>query len=441
MTTTDGWGAGLATCDDPQVLVAGSTHALYCDADALARQAAELTELADAVRRRTVETWFGSGARRWAELRPVLAEDIAVAAGGYELVADALRAQAGVIIRARAVALVAVRVWRQALVEEGVISVGGAPCDARAPGLGAPLPVLPRLGQAGTGAVVGRVGPGEMIGPDPTGLRTLATRLLGRARQDVAAHAERVAALLDHLSDGLPDGEFQLGDVVAGLGDWCYGLYELARLTSPVRWAFDHEGAIADVERLLAGLEQTVRTLVDDPHEANRLLLDSQTWHDEPGRWVGRVAPDALLAGAVAAPRVLDRLGALARAIDDARRLRDAPPVPRVWTSNDPLVGDLATWLDEHMPGIVKGVNVRIATHYGRTQEVDIDLGRFVVEVKDGRGQKVMAQLDAIAAKTGRVPIAYVPRIPELAWRELAVRGFLVARDEGELLRILQEFM
>src|SRR5690606_6763955 len=42
------------------------------------------------VRRREVRTWFGAGARRWAELRPVLAESIEIAVTVYRLVAEVL---------------------------------------------------------------------------------------------------------------------------------------------------------------------------------------------------------------------------------------------------------------------------------------------------------------------------------------------------------------
>ena len=450
---------GLATSDDPQVLVAGSIQALYDDADDLTRQAGELVTLAEDVRRRTVETWFGRGAERWAELRPQLADAIEASAWAYDLAAAALRAHAGVIIRARAVAMVAVLLWRGALAEESRSATVGLACVPTTPRLGVPqtTPPLgvpqatPRLGEVrgvttppGTWAMPAPVpGAAGGVSADPTGLRTLAETVLRLARDDVAAHAAQVGTVLDQLCEGMPDGEFRLSDVGAGLVDWAAGLWHLAGLGSPIRCALDYEAALADTRSLYDDLATTVRTLADDPHEANRLLLDSQTWHDEPGRWVGRMAPDALLsavAGVGVVTRGASRLGAAFRALEDLRPTPVPAPTPRVWTSTDPLVGELATWLDEQIPGVVRGVNERVPTLYGRRQEIDIDLGTVVIEVKTGQAQKLGVQLEAIAAKTGRVTIAYAPDLPARAWHELATRGLAVARDKTELLQLIREY-
>jgi len=185
-----------------------------------------------------------------------------------------------------------------------------------------------------------------------------------------------------------------------------------------------------------------VRTLVENPHEANRLLADSQMWHDEPGRWLGNLLPDLGLSAVTAGAGTVSRLSRAARVARVADV--DVPTVPsavrpRVFTSKDPLVGELATWLDEWSPGIVKGVNVDVPTRYGRWQEVDIDLDEYVVEVKSGRAQKLRAQLDAIAEKTGRKVVAFVPEMPGRAWAELARQGYRLARDPEELAQILLE--
>ncbi len=439
----------LATSDDPQVLVPGSIQALYADADDLTRQAGELTAQGADVRRRTVETWFGTGAERWAELRPVLADAIEASAWAYDATAAALRAHAGVIIRARAVALVAVLLWREALAEESRSTTVGLACVPTTPRLGVP-PTMPgevRGGTLGPGSgswAIPAPATGPRVVPDPTGLRTLADTVLRLARDDVAAHAEQVGALLDQLSEGMPDGEFQLSDVGIGLVDWASGMLQMTVTWHPIRMLVDPEGVLTDTRDMCDGLELTVRTLADDPHEANRLLLDSQTWHDEPGRWVGRMAPDALLtavAGVGVATRGAGRISAAVRALEDLRREPGASPTPRVWTSKDPLVGDLATRLDADLPGVLDGVNMHVPTYYGSSREIDIVLGELVIEVKSGLARKLLPQLEAIKVTTGRTPIAYAPHLPYAARREVLIAGFAVARDYDELMQILREFL
>lgn len=439
----------LATSDDPQVLVPGSIQALYADADALTRQAGELTAQGEDVRRRTVETWFGAGAERWAELRPALADAIEATAWAYDATAAALRAHAGVVIRARAVALVAVQLWREALVEEARIPTVGLTCVAATPRLGVPS-TMPRVGEVRGGTLgpgsgswaVPAPASGPRVGPDPTGLRTLADTVLRLARDDVAAHAEQVTALLDQLCEGMPDGEFRLSDVGMGLVDWAAGMLRMAATWHPVRMLVDPEGALADTRDVYDGLELTVRTLADDPHEANRLLLDSQTWHDEPGRWVGRMAPDALLtavAGVGVATRGAGRLSAAVRALEDLRPTPRPAPTPRVWTSKDSLVEELATRLEAEHPGLVVGVNEWLPTFHGSRHEVDIDLGRLAIEVKTGRARGVTGQLAAIMTNTGRRPILYAPDIPTVTRFHVLSEGFAVARTYDELLEIIKE--
>ncbi|GEN80501.1 hypothetical protein [Actinotalea fermentans] len=434
----------LASSGDPEVLVPGSLNALYGDADALVRQSGELTALADDVRRRTVGTWFGAGAARWAELRPVLADNVDAAAAVYLVAADALRAQAAVLIRGRAVALIAARLWQEAIRAETMASPD---LVCAPPRLSLPA-AAPRIGvPAGASVAV----PGRRAsfpaagGPDhdPTGLRALATRVLALAHDGVARHAADVAALLDSLCKDLPDGEFRLSSLVGGIGHWVKTNTLMWATTHPLRWVVDFEGTLADANAMVDGVEETVRTLAADPHEANRLLLDSQLWHDDPGRWIGQALPDAALTVAGLGPttRAMRRLEALTVAAERRLPWPRPRPEPRTFTSTDPLVGETATMLDHVLPGVVKGVNQGVPTLYGRSQEIDILLERIAIEVKSGRAQKVAAQLDAIASKTGLTPLLYAPDLPNVARAGLLMEGRLVARNFDELLQILREFM
>lgn len=82
----------------------------------------------------------------------------------------------------------------------------------------------------------------------------------------------------------------------------------------------------------------------------------------------------------------------------------------RVFTSADPLVGNLATKIDAAYPGHVVGVNVPIRDAAGRlVTDADILLKNGVVQVKSGGGKGLTSQLQRTEQATGLPTIGYGP--------------------------------
>lgn len=166
----------------------------------------------------------------------------------------------------------------------------------------------------------------------------------------------------------------------------------------------------------------------DAEDELFPLLFDTQTFEDNPAAWWGTAAPDAALA-----------LAGVPAASSRIRALR-APTHLRTFTSSDPLVGDLANWIERQRPGWIRGVNHHVPQHDGRTREIDIEVGNVLVQVKSDRARHLLAQMTATMNTTGRVPVAYAPDMPYVAWRGALYDGFRIARTREELMLMLVEF-
>lgn len=74
------------------------------------------------------------------------------------------------------------------------------------------------------------------------------------------------------------------------------------------RHLYDSEGYWRDVRSTYQGTRDLVEHLSANPHDFNRLVLDSETWRDNPGRWWGAVAPDLLLSAAGGGAGLVGRL-------------------------------------------------------------------------------------------------------------------------------------
>jgi RHS repeat-associated protein len=84
----------------------------------------------------------------------------------------------------------------------------------------------------------------------------------------------------------------------------------------------------------------------------------------------------------------------------------------RVFTSPDPLVGQLATKIEAAYPGHVVGVNVPIRDSAGRLiTEVDILLRNAAIQVKSGGGKGLTSQLARTEQATGLPAIGYGPNL------------------------------
>jgi RHS repeat-associated protein len=114
---------------------------------------------------------------------------------------------------------------------------------------------------------------------------------------------------------------------------------------------------------------------------------------------------------------------------------------PRTFESVDPLVADLANKIEAEIPGRINGVNrtLNLVTRKG-FREVDIDLGKVIVQVKSGPAGGLTKQLTETARTLGRQVIGYAPDIPNGAWANAARDGIPIARNPAELLAILREY-
>lgn len=122
----------------------------------------------------------------------------------------------------------------------------------------------------------------------------------------------------------------------------------------------------------------------------------------------------------------------------DAKFLENRVPGP--FTSNDPLVGELANILNNTIPGIVHDINVQILRQDGtKLTDYDIHLtDGTVIQMKSGREKDLTSQIETRAATTGRRVIAYGPHLGGTLERSLRQRGYEVFRDPQSLVEALR---
>ncbi len=117
-------------------------------------------------------------------------------------------------------------------------------------------------------------------------------------------------------------------------------------------------------------------------------------------------------------------------------------PAPvRVFTSTDPLVGDVANAIEARYPGHVIDVNVSVRRPDGSDlTDFDIELPNAIIQVKSGRGKGAASQatstIDA-PATAGRPVIVYGPELGLHVVRDIEARGGLVTRSLDELLDVI----
>ena len=120
------------------------------------------------------------------------------------------------------------------------------------------------------------------------------------------------------------------------------------------------------------------------------------------------------------------------------KRIADVPPTPepRIFTSNDPLVGDLATRIDAAAPGRVVDVNrvVRDPVTGVSLTDLDIELTDAIIQVKSGAklGGGV-EQVTKSAETTGKVSFLYAPKLRPGAVAEAQRQGVEVFQTWDDL--------
>ncbi|WP_432939446.1 DUF6531 domain-containing protein [Kribbella sp. CA-253562] len=125
--------------------------------------------------------------------------------------------------------------------------------------------------------------------------------------------------------------------------------------------------------------------------------------------------------------------------IKACRAAAKAGPAVRLFSSSDSHVSDIANLIERNLPGRILDVNVNVKMSNGLSREVDIDMGKFVVEVKGGSARGLTGQLQKIRSSTGKMAIGYAPDIPEGAIRNAARQGLIIVRTPEELLKAIRE--
>jgi len=111
----------------------------------------------------------------------------------------------------------------------------------------------------------------------------------------------------------------------------------------------------------------------------------------------------------------------------------------RVFTSNDPLVGDVATAIDNAVPGKVIDVN-QIAYRADGTilTDYDIVLDNMIIQVKSGGAKGLTKQLIASSQSSGKIAIGYAPDIKPSVFKEATRNGYNVFTDLESLLEYIK---
>lgn len=113
----------------------------------------------------------------------------------------------------------------------------------------------------------------------------------------------------------------------------------------------------------------------------------------------------------------------------------------RIFTSKDPLVGELATQIEKEVPGKVIAVNKKVYRNDGSVlTDLDIELDNIVIQVKSGGGKKLTQQLIASEESTGKTAIGYVPKVKPSVLKEANEKGFKVFTNIEDLIEYINEY-
>ncbi len=307
----------LGTTTDPAQLVTGSFAVLFADAQDLRARAREVLEEHDGAISRDVAAWVGDAAERCDVRRGDVAKGLTWVGQVFGVAAAVLEAHAQVLRWGQGRAALAIELWAAGVAKATDAGVGALTLHPQATGpFGNNSPSLP---EGDPGAI----------------LRRSAEHVLAAARSEVRASELAAAQVLNDMSKGLPDGNFDVGQLLAGIGEWAVGLAQTGWRLHPLRAFIDPSGLMNDGRAMGEGVLDTFD--VDD--EGNPVFLDMDTLHDNPGRWWGRAAPDIALAALPAGVAATRFLGSMELSDRFATALRIAAADP------DSGMIDFAAWL------------------------------------------------------------------------------------------------
>ena len=110
----------------------------------------------------------------------------------------------------------------------------------------------------------------------------------------------------------------------------------------------------------------------------------------------------------------------------------------RTFTSDDPLVGDLANSIEAKYPGLVDDVNVPVSRADGSTlTDFDIELKNAVIQVKAGPGKGAGAQVTRTQEGTDKPVIVYGPKLRPAVVKEVNSRGGIGVTSVDDLLSVI----
>lgn len=112
----------------------------------------------------------------------------------------------------------------------------------------------------------------------------------------------------------------------------------------------------------------------------------------------------------------------------------------KVFSSPDPLVGDLAKEIEKTYSGRVVGVNVIAFDSLGRkVTDFDIETDKIVVQVKSGRGTGLTKQMIKTQTVTSKEVVAYGPKLGKHVIRSVETNGFKVFTKKDKLIDYIGE--
>jgi filamentous hemagglutinin len=292
----------LSGTADPVDLIPGDPDTIRRDADDLLSEAGHLEDVGACAARRTIPSWQGTAADGCAGRRDTEVERLGAVGQVYRWVAETLYCYADVLAWAQRQAAAAVTLYATATATPAGLTSGGI-TDV----FGRPVPkALDPFGRP----IRGPNRPGAL---DPAKVTAQATADLAAARAVVAQAEQAAADAIDRLVEGMPDGQWHWGSFASGVWDAIVGMVKFAVWdTNLLRGVIDPDGAQRDAVVMWDQATGTFRLLTADPLGAPSILLDTQGFHDDPGRWVGGYAPDIALS-------MIGGAGMVARGVSAAR--------------------------------------------------------------------------------------------------------------------------
>ena len=112
----------------------------------------------------------------------------------------------------------------------------------------------------------------------------------------------------------------------------------------------------------------------------------------------------------------------------------------RIFTSPDPLVGDLANSIESKLPGRINNVNRVVKDASGRiVTDFDIELDNVIIQVKSGGGKGLTSQLERTVTATNKTVIGYGPDIRASVIKGARAKGFDIFTNIDSLIEFLSK--